>query len=106
MADWSSSIWVDVTPTSGSTVNVPISDARTPIRLCLNNSGLLAAVTLNWPITAQDGQLVAISAKAAITLVTNTVTGGSIQGGPVGLGIGGNGIYVWRLANLTWYKFT
>lgn len=107
MADWPAAMWIDAAPASGSTLAVPVGDARVPVRLSINNAALLAAVTLSWPVAnVADGQLVAINCQSAITLLTHTVPGGTMRGGAVALLAGANGIYVFRLANLTWYKFS
>lgn len=101
-------MWTDFTPNSGDTINVPVSDAGTPMNVCINNAGLLAALTLVFPITGvQDGQIVKVAAKSAITLLTTNVeSGGLLQGLLASLLAGGNGIYQYRLSNKTWYKFS
>lgn len=107
MADWAAAQWVDATPTVGGSISVPVSDARTPIRLSLNNGTLIGTTTLVWPVTnVMDGQLVAISAKASISILANSVPGGAMQGGAIAILAGANGIYCFRQSNLTWYKFS
>lgn len=107
MADWAASQWVDFSPATGGTVVIPSSDARTPIRVCLNQAGLLAALTLSWPVTGvMDGQLIAVNSNAIVTLLTHVVTGGTMRGGGGALLAGPNGIYCFRQSNSTWYKFS
>jgi hypothetical protein len=111
MAYSKGAIWADVTnPTSGMTINVPVpqsGDAGTPLNLCINNAGLLLALTIAFPITGvADGQIVKITSQNAITAVTTTVqTGGILQGLLSSLLGGGSGIYQFRASNSTWYKF-
>lgn len=105
MADWPSAVWVDATPTTGSTVNITVGDARVPVRLCVNNTGLLAALTFSWPITGVlDGQVVAINCQSIVTLIAHTPSA-NVRGGLSSAVAGGNGIYVFRAATSTWYKF-
>lgn len=102
-------IWRDIdSPTSGMTVNVPVTaaDAGTPVNVCINNSTLLLAITLVFPITGvQDGQSARILPQNAITTVTTNVeTGGLIQGLLTTLLGGGSGIYQFRADKKLWYK--
>jgi hypothetical protein len=99
--------WIDISPSSGGTVNIAIADAGTTVNVIVNNSALLAALTFVFPITGvADGQIVKISAKSAITLVTmNVEAGGALLGALTGLLGGGSGIYQFRASNSTWYKF-
>lgn len=100
--------WVDFSPTSGSTVTVPVSDAGTPMNVCINNGGILLALTISFPVTGvQDGQIVKIAAMSNITVLTLSVeSGGVLQGLLSSLLGGGTGIYQYRLSNKTWYKFS
>jgi hypothetical protein len=99
--------WSYFTPTSGSTINIPIVDAGSTSNVIIKNSGLLAVLTFVFPITGvQDGQIVKISAQNSITLVTmNVETGGSVWGALGGLLGGGSGVYQFDGTNKVWIKF-
>jgi hypothetical protein len=102
-----SAIWFDFNEPIPATINIPISDADTPVEVIVNNNSLLAAVTFVFPVTnVQDGQTVKISAKSTITLVSmNVETGGAIWGALTSLLGGGSGTFKFRASNKTWYKF-
>jgi len=108
MAYFKPVMWVDVVPVTGGTVNVPITDAGTPVNVCLNHTALIAALTIAFPVTGvQDGQIVKIASKSAVLAVTmNVESGGFLQGLLTALVGAGEGIYQFRKDNATWYKFS
>ena len=99
--------WIDVSPSSGGTVNIAIADAGTTVNVIVNNTVLLAALTFVFPITGvSDGQIVKISGRSTITLVTmNVESGGFVWGALTGMTNAGTGIYQFRASNNTWYRF-
>lgn len=108
MASFKPCVWVHIVPTSGQTVNVPIADGGTTVNLCLDHTSLILALTIVLPITGvQDGQIVKIASKSAITGVTvNAETGGLVQGLLTSLLGSGNGIYQFEKSTNQWYKFS
>lgn len=102
MAHFPGAMFVDFAPTTGQTITVPTADSGTPVVMVISGAGLLASLIIAFPASAPDGQLVGITSKNIITLVTIT---GTVQGTLTNLvANGAGGIYKFRLSNATWYR--
>lgn len=92
-----------VTPLTGTTVNVNQTGA--PLNLIIVPAGTLAALSVNLPPGAYDGQTMVIFTTALLTLLTVATTSGTIVGSAVTtLPANGSLRYVWNWATSTWYK--
>lgn len=73
--------------------------------LILNPAGTLATGTITMPASPSDGMTVRFSSSQIITLLTvNANTGQSIVSAVTSLALGGGAVYIYRLANTTWYR--
>lgn len=88
-------------PATGATITVSPSDAAVLVAM-VNNTGLLATLTINMPSGAFDGQLLRVTFNAAVTLITWTGTtlvgtlGGALAGGYAG--------FVWDMTASVWRR--
>lgn len=85
-------------PTSGSTVSINVGNSL----LFLNNSSLLATLTVTLPSNPVDGQRVIITSAAGITLLT--VNGGTINGLVTGLSANGYARYAYSASASAWFR--
>jgi len=93
----------DVTPATGDTIQVPVADGITVTCLAINNAGLLASVTLSFPVAGvQDCQAVELYWKNPVTLIGSI--GATVQGLITTLTTGGVTKYRFRASNSTWYR--
>lgn len=99
--------WADFTPKSGDTVVIPVADAGTTVNVNLNHTALIAALTLQFPVSnVADGQVVMLYSKSPVTLLTmNAETGGALVGLLSALIANATGVYKFRASNKTWYKY-
>lgn len=93
--------FVYIQPTTGNTVVIAVTTSREII----DPAGTLAALTVDFPPSPANGQLVAISFTQIITALTLATTDGSTIGGTAITTQAANGtlLYVYRTANTTWY---
>jgi hypothetical protein len=73
--------------------------------LILNPAGTLATGTITMPANPSDGMTISFSSSQIITLLTVSAnTGQSIVSAVTSLALGGGAVYIYRLANTTWYR--
>lgn len=86
-----------VTPLTGATVNVAAGQTR----IIIDPAGTLAALTLNFPPTPSDGQLLYITSSQIVT--TLTVTGATLVGALAALAAAAGLRYVYSLTANKWF---
>ena len=73
--------------------------------LVINPAGTLATGTITMPASPSDGMTIRFSSSQIITLLTVSAnTGQSIVSAVTSLALGGGAVYIYRLANTTWYR--
>ena len=70
----------------------------------LTPAGTIAANTVVFPTTPQNGQQVTIFTSQTITALTLTVTPATLVGGVTTLAANGSVAYQYQLSNTTWYR--
>ena len=70
----------------------------------LTPAGTIAANTIVFPTTPQNGQQVTIFTSQTITALTLTVTPATLVGGVTTLAANGPVAYQYQLSNTTWYR--
>lgn len=86
-------------PTTGSTVTVG-STGHT--KLLLNPAGTLATLTVTFPGSPSDGDMVQLGSSQIITALT--MNGGTIVGALTTLAVGGAGTWVYSSTSSSWIK--
>lgn len=90
-------------PTLGSTVVCGTTDS--PVCMILvDNPALLASATLDFQPGSFDGQLIRLSFKSAITLLTMTGSGITFLGALASAVSGGYAAFVWDKDGTTWRR--
>jgi len=73
--------------------------------LVMNPATTLATGTITMPASPSDGMTISFSSSQIITLLTVSAnTGQSIVSAVTSLALGGGAVYIYRLANTTWYR--
>jgi hypothetical protein len=73
--------------------------------LIMNPAVTLATGTITMPASPSDGMTICFSSSQIITALTvNANTGQSIVSPVTSLILGGGAVYIYRLANTTWYR--
>ena len=73
--------------------------------LVMNPATTLATGTITMPASPSDGMTIRFSSSQIITLLTVSAnTGQSIVSAVTSLALGGGAVYIYRLANTTWYR--
>lgn len=86
------------TPATGAT----ITPATGVTVLLINNSVLLATLTITMPTSPADGQRFIVSSAAGVTLLT--LTGGTIKGGLSSLSVSGYARFVYSANAGFWFR--
>lgn len=88
-----------VTPTTGATITV---NSNGFVKLLINPAGSLLALTITFPSTPSDGDVVNLGSTQAVT--TLTMNGGTIVGGLASLAIGSTASYTYSSDASEWIK--
>lgn len=88
------------TPSSAGTVTV---NSNGYVSLVLNPAGTLATLTVTFPSSPSDLDVVEMSCSQIVT--TLTMNGGTINGALVSLAVGGSGRWRYNSDASTWFKF-
>jgi hypothetical protein len=88
-------------PVSGQTVVVAANNAPF-IAVVLEPAGLLAALTITFPVAAYDGQIVALSSTQVVTALT--LNGGALLGALTAFAANTPAHYVWVASQNKWYR--
>jgi hypothetical protein len=73
--------------------------------LVMNPAGTLATGTITMPLAPADGMTITFSSTQTITALTvNANTGQSIVSAVTTVAANGGAVYLYRLANTTWYR--
>jgi hypothetical protein len=86
-------------PTTGSTVTV---NSNGHVKLLLNPSGSLLALTVTLPSTPTDGDIVSLASSQAVT--TLTMNGGTIIGALTTLAIATFASYIYSGDASKWFR--
>lgn len=90
-----------VTPATG--FNNTIANSTT--KYIVEPAGTLATGTIKMPATPVNGQEVCIASTAAITTLTHSPnTGQTLKGALTTIAANGNGTWIYRSTNTTWYR--
>lgn len=87
------------TPTTGSTVTVGSTGST---RLLLNPAGSLVALTIAFPSTPSDGDIVQMGSSQAITTVT--MSNGTVIGPLTTMAIGTFATYLYSSTTSSWFR--
>lgn len=87
-----------ISPSNGAS----ITPAASVTVLLVNNSVLLAALTVNMPTSPVDGQRFVVSSAAGVTVLT--LTGGTIKGGLATLSVSGFARFVYSANAGYWFR--
>lgn len=86
-------------PTTGATVTV---NGNGNIKLLINPAGSLLALTIAFPASPQDGDVLQLGSTQAVTTVT--MSGGTIVGGLTSFVIGSSATYCYSTTAAEWVK--
>lgn len=86
-------------PTTGSTVTVNSSGN---VKLLLNPAGTLATLTVTFPSSPSDGDMVQVGCSQIVTALT--MNGGTIIGALGSFAVGGAGTWVFSATGSNWIK--
>lgn len=73
-------------------------------QLILKPAGTLATLTVNMPANPYDGQRVGIASTQAVTTLTMSGNGKTLNNGLAALTAGGFGSWRYRAADTSWYR--
>lgn len=88
-----------VTPNTGDTVTI---NGGGYIKLLINPSGTLATLTLNFPVTPQDGDVIEVASSQIVTSLTLAV--GTIIGALTSFAVGGFGTFIYSATASKWFR--
>lgn len=86
-------------PTTGSTVTV---QSTGHVRLLINPAGSLLALTISFPGSPSDGDVLQLGSTQAVTTVT--MSGGTIVGGLTSFVVGSTATYCYSVTASEWVK--
>lgn len=89
------------TPSTGATLTI-VQTGSPIINIVIVPAGTIAALTIPFPATPFDGQIVTISSRQIITAVTQTI--GTVSGGITTLAANGFASFVYCASDTTWQR--
>lgn len=86
-------------PTTGGTVTI---NSNGNVKLLLNPAGTLATLTVTFPGSPSDGDMIQMGCTQIVTALT--MNGGTIVGALASFAVGGSGTWVFSSTSGTWIK--
>lgn len=86
-------------PTVGQTVTI---NSNGHVQLLVNPAGTLATLTITFPSTPSDGDMIEMGCSQIVTALT--MNGGTIIGSLAALAVGGGGTWIFSATASSWIK--